>query len=87
MEADGKAQRNQMDNMLKASMKQAEEDRRAFMQENQTLNQELDRCKSQIKRYSKWWRVLSRGSCRTKVYERKLESQVSLIKQFRWSLA
>ena len=35
MEADAKAQRDQMDNMLKASMKQAEEDRRAFMQENQ----------------------------------------------------
>ncbi|KAM7439175.1 hypothetical protein ABFA07_011439 [Porites harrisoni] len=38
VEADAKAQ---MDNMLKASMKQAEEDRRAFMQENQILNARL----------------------------------------------
>ena len=41
IEADAKAQRDQKDNMLKASMKQAEEDRRAFMQENQTLNARL----------------------------------------------
>ena len=41
MEADAKSQRDQMDNMLKASMKKAEEDRRAFVQENQTLNARL----------------------------------------------
>ena len=38
VEADAKAQ---MDNMLKATMKQAEEDRRAFMQEIQILNARL----------------------------------------------
>lgn len=41
MKADAKAQQDQMDNMLKASMKQAEEERKSFMQENQALNARL----------------------------------------------
>ena len=49
MEADAKAQRDQMDNMLKASMKQAQEDRSAFMQENQTLNARLGEMKKSNK--------------------------------------
>ena len=38
MEADIKAQQNQMANMMNANMKRAEEDRKAFMQEKQALN-------------------------------------------------
>ncbi|XP_078366503.1 uncharacterized protein LOC144650648 [Oculina patagonica] len=41
MQAEAKAQRDHVDNMMKVSMKQAEEDRRAFMQENRALNERL----------------------------------------------
>ena len=41
MEAEAKAQRDQMDNMMKASMEQAGEDTRAFIQDNPALNQRL----------------------------------------------
>ncbi|XP_078363547.1 guanylate-binding protein 6-like [Oculina patagonica] len=40
-EAEAKAQRDQMDNMMKASKKQAEEDRRVLRQENQELKEQL----------------------------------------------
>ena len=42
MKAEAKAQRDQLDNMMKANMKQAEEDRRAFIQDNQALDQKLE---------------------------------------------
>ena len=42
MEDEAKAQRDQLDNMMKANMKQAEEDRRAFIQDKQALNQQLE---------------------------------------------
>ena len=41
MEADAKAQRDQLDNMLKASLKKVEKERKAFMQEKQALNTRL----------------------------------------------
>ncbi|XP_020614211.1 switch-associated protein 70-like isoform X2 [Orbicella faveolata] len=42
MYAEAKAQRDQMDNMMKANMKQAEEDRRTLIQDNPALNKQLE---------------------------------------------
>ena len=41
MAADAQAQNNQMENMVKASMKRAEEDRKAFLQQNRALTNRL----------------------------------------------
>lgn len=51
MAADAKAQEEQTTNMIKASMRKAEQDRRAMMQDNQVMKarlEEMQRCNQEL---------------------------------------
>ena len=59
MEAEAKVRRDQMDNMMKASMKRAGEDRQALIQDIPALNQrlvEMQKLDEGMQQRIKYWR-------------------------------